>query len=146
MSVNLLAAESPIIARLKDQITDSGISIGSAASIVGSVDVTQFCPGIFVQPGESEPTDSSDDAAATVESQTWDIVVIAAAVPDKSALTKNYQTVGLLLGEVYAALAGYSPGAGMQPLRYAGRPEPVNRLGWVEFPIRFTCDAVLMAN
>ena len=133
--MNLLDAEPLILARLAAQIP--GVRVASAATIAGTLDIANLLPAVFVQPGGAEVVSYSGNSLANAEDETWYVIAADKLVPDTVGLAGNYQAIGLLLGQIAAALAGWAP-TGYRPFKYAGRDEPAIEPGQAEFPLRFT--------
>jgi hypothetical protein len=132
--MNLLDAEPLILARLAAQIT--GVNIASAATIAGALDLAGLLPAAFVQPGAADVVSYSGDNKANAEDETWYVIGADKLVADTVDLAGDYQAIGLLLGQIVAALAGWAP-TGYRPFKYAGREEPSIEPGHAEFPLRF---------
>lgn len=137
--LNLLAAEAPIIARLRAEIADASVQVGSAANVAGRMDITRYCPGVFVQPGPSQPAGDETDA---VEAETWDVVVVTKLLQDKADLTADFSEAGLLMGAAFRALTGWQPTPEFQPIVYRGRGDVVVGQGFVQFPMSFELTAL----
>lgn len=139
--MNPLQAETTILARLREQITD--VDIASVASLSGQIDLTARLPLLILQPGDSAPKDTAGSGRASLELQLWEVYLAAAAVPDKRFLDANLQDAGAILGRVYEALVGWTAFTGYTPLEYHARPKPRLMPGWAELPIVFRCNALL---
>lgn len=141
---NLLAAEPLILTRLSTELADiTGLKVGSVATFVGAIEPSAHLPALWVQPGEAKRGDAR--GMATVDVQQWVIFHAFALVADKVDYDTTFEAAGATLARAYVALAGWSPGAGMSPMRYAGRPMPDIRRGegLAIIPIVFEVDFVL---
>lgn len=134
--MNLLDAEPLIVARLKAQV--ASVNVASSASIAGSTDIAGLANALFVTPGDSAVPGEAGSGAGSAEVETWLVVAVVKLVPSPVKLDADYQAAGALLGSVFNALAGWQPGAGFKPMRYAGREEPLVMPGHAEFALRFT--------
>lgn len=144
--VNLLEAEGPILARLKQMIPPTaGLRIGSIATFGGNVDPTKIVPAAWVQPGDGKITNTRGGGVAAVEAQQWIVHLMVGLIPDKQFDDLTFEEPGRLLAQIYTALVGWSPGVGLGALRPAGRPIPlIDRSGgWADLPIAFECDVLL---
>jgi hypothetical protein len=153
--VNLFEEEPLILARLKAavatidpailqslQVASAArvtpvINVTSAASIIGTIDISHLLPLIAIQPADSDAVDSSGDFKANLEDRNWLVMVAVGHVPDPTGLSRTYAPHGKLLGLIYNWLAGWTPGPGFKRMRYGGRAETQIAPGHIEFPMRF---------
>jgi len=133
--INMLPLEFLLIDRLQTELGDLA-SVFSSAEVSQYVDVTEKCPAVFIQPGESTVTDHSDGGTFIAERQAWDIIVCVRQVRKTNGLSANYESAGQLMGAVHTALSGWRPPA-HAPMRYSGRQQYVPQSGWVEFVMQF---------
>lgn len=145
-------AEQPIIDRLKAQIALAGVTVnfGSSAVLGGSVDIAALCPIIFVEPGDAKPNqqDEDSDDGATPEIQIWTVVLCVKALPDLSARTNTYASLGgELMRQIKDALIGWAPLGTGAVLAYAGRARPLQPVtGVMELSIDFALPAMVQAG
>lgn len=162
--MNLFEEEPLIIARLKQAVatldsptltalqsamgarTQPVVNVGSAASIIGTLEIAALLPAIFLQPASSDASESSGDGKATLEDRSWLVIVAVGHIPDPASLTRNYQPHGALLGLVYDWLAGWTPAPGFKRMRYTGREDTVIAPGHIEFPMRFAVRRGVVAS
>lgn len=127
---NLFWPEAAIREALSALVADQPrIHIGSSITVVGTTDLYQLLPGVFVAPAAPNAAERVGDGV--MESQVWDVTVAVPAVPDPYDLSKTYAALGELCAATIWALAAV-PG-----LEYAGRLEPVHTVGHVETTLQF---------
>lgn len=144
--VNLLAAEPLIITRLRTELSAiAGLKVGSIATFVGAFEPGAHLPALWVQPGESKKADVRGGGVATIDAQQWILHHFFKLVADKVDYDSTFVAAGTTLASAYKALVGWSPGPGIGPMRYSGRPVPVidREKGYADLLIAFECDAVL---
>lgn len=144
-TINMLAAEPLIIERLRVQLADiTELKIGSIASFVGVFEPSAHLPALWVQPGEAKRGDTRGGGAA-LDVQQWVMHHFFKMVADKATYDATFVEAGTILARAYQALAGWSPGPGMGPLRYSGRPQPVidRDKGFADILVAYDVDVVL---
>lgn len=143
MSIDLFAAEDAIIARLR-AVLAATVTVGSAAAVAGRTDITDLLPAAFVAAGAASRSDSGDDGALIVETQTWNVVLCAAINRDVVTQSAQYSAaLGALGAQVISALSGWQPGESFKPLINTGREAPqIQPGGWIELPIAFETVAI----
>ncbi len=143
-TLNLLAAEPLIIARLESQLANiTGLKVGSIATFVGLFEPAAHLPSLWVQPGEAKRGDAR--GGATVDVQQWIVHHFFKLVADKTGYDSTFVAAGTTLARAYAALAGWSPGAGLGPMRYSGRPTPIidREKGYADILVAYEVDFIL---
>ena len=108
---------------------------GWASQAAASEDLTQLCPGAWVQPGAAEQRDQAGQGRNVRTMRAW-IVVLTVSSDDGTALE---EIAGPLTEAVRDALTGLTVGAEKPPrrLRYVGEMEPFYAPGYMELPLEF---------
>lgn len=108
---------------------------GWASQAAAAEDLTQLCPGGWVQPGASEQRDQAGQGRHVRTMRAW-IVVLTVASDDGTALE---EIGGPLVEAVRDALSGLAVGDEKPPrhLRYVAEMEPYYEPGYMELPLEF---------
>jgi hypothetical protein len=142
---NLFAAEPLIIARIKAMVPGLK-TVASASILAGAQDIAPYCPAAFVLPMGGDVDSNAGRGIVQVERQRWQIVVVVSNIRDPLDVDTTAQQAGGYLLQVYQALCGWPPAADLDPMRYAGRPDPYYEVGYGEFPVLFETKAVLQGT
>jgi len=140
-NLNPYTAEAAILSRLSSSLTDCTVAAASALS--GRVDPTEYCPGVYLKPGEaSVQTDALKQKLARRE-QTWQVHVLEVNHngTDSLAATRAGDRIALVLD----ALLGWSPGEGYSAMAYAGEDEPDYLDGYALFTVNFSVKQMVKA-
>jgi len=108
---------------------------GWASQAAAAEDLTQLCPGAWVQPGAAEPRSSAGRGQHTSVMRSW-IVVITVAGLDTTPLESS---AGPIVDAVRVALTGLDVGNEKPPrrLHYVAENEPFYAPGYIELPLEF---------
>lgn len=142
-AANLFAVEPEIQARLETlsaQIT--GLTVGSALTLVGTARIHTLLPGIFFRPAPPEQVQQT--GASVQERQIWEVICAVPLVPDKQGLSSTYAALGELAAAVIQVLHEYQ--GEVASLLYEGRDDPLEQPGHVELSLRFRAEVVLEAG
>ncbi len=138
---NFLAAESLLIARLRD-VLPTDVHVLSAADLSGVADTQQPTPAVHVIYTGYQVADTRTGAAAAIDQQ-WLTIVVTRNVADIEQGFHARQAAGPLAAQVMDALyrhrlkqGGKSFGAG--PLRMASAPAPGFLDGHFYLPLGWT--------
>ncbi len=137
IATDYLALEPLLIARL--QAVTSLRHVLPAPDLAAVTEAEQFTPAVHVLWwGERVPQGGNARVGIQqIVGHTWLAVV---AVRNASAMRTGAGVraeAGLLLAEVNAALQGWRPGAGWDPLAKVSAPRPLYRGAFAYFPLAF---------
>jgi hypothetical protein len=141
--MDYLVYEQAILSRLKGAATlVHEQAILPAASLDGVLESSQRTPALHVvylggrpAPG---PNSNAGNGGCQIAFQRWMVVVVDRSVAGDQSGVATRARVGLIAGEMLAALQGFSAGvAGFGPLIRVAEPPPVFRNGFGYFPHLF---------
>lgn len=109
--------------------------VGWASQAAQSEDITEECPGAWVQPGAADQTSEAGGGRHTNVARTW-LVVVTVAGDGQDPLELQASE---LVAAVRRRLSGLRLGdqAPLRRLQYVSEPEPFYAPGYIELPIEF---------
>lgn len=120
---NVLTLGQSIITRLVAQLTTLQ-SVKWASAAVGPNAENLLLPIAFVQPGQAQGDDDSDESDKTREKQLWQVGLRVELDPSATTATAVEVTMGALIYQTIVALRGWAHGlSGTGKLAYLSRSE-----------------------
>ena len=143
---DVLALGRQIISRLDSQLTTLQ-SVKWASAAIGPNAENLLLPIAFVQPGQAQGDDDSDESDKTREKQLWQIGLRVALDPAATTATAAEVTMGQLIYQAIVALRGWTHGiAGTGKLAYLSRTEMQYPPGAGYGEVWLTFDAVTVTR
>lgn len=137
-----LAAESAIVAQLKDRVAN--VHILSAAELAGVPQKGQVTPAVHViYGGDQVPTASADRGYSGKPQkvlQKWLAVIAVRNAGSQVTGEKQREQAGPIISQVIAALAGFEAGKGFGPMMRINAPAPAYNGTFAYFPLQFTTE------
>jgi len=130
-------AERAIIQRLDEEVVGLK-TCGSMSLLASSRDMTDLLPGIFVGPGSGDITEGGRGYGVTGILQSWSVTIIVPHWRTVRGDSSAAQLAGPFMMAVLAALEGWSPGTGFEPMVFEGYGAPVGNAGWAAFDMDFS--------
>lgn len=120
---NVLTLGPLIIARLAAQLTTLQ-SVKWASAAIGPNAENLALPMAFVQPGQAQGDDDSDESDKTREKQLWQVGLRVELDPGSTTAAAVEVTMGALIYQTIVALRGWAHGvSGTGKLAYLSRTE-----------------------
>jgi hypothetical protein len=138
---NVHADEAAILERLADLLTYTRTD--SISVLAGVVDLSSFCPGVYLSAGGCEITSSAQRGRLTNARVQWILTVLVVHHDGNSTLSAT--RAGALRAAVMDALIGWSPDSSPVGFQLDAMPEPTYAPGWAAFPLHFSRQQVFKA-
>jgi len=140
----MLFLEQAIIDKITAEV--AGLTtVGNPSLLAGLRDIGPLLPACIVMPGAGEPVDAGKSAVAPLsEAQDWDVVIIVAHQATKAADGQTETIAGGFMTAVLKALQGKKISSQQRlGFVYQGRSAPNYGVGYAEFPLTFSTQAVV---
>lgn len=147
MSLNLLAAEADIVARLTAKLADQmpKVHVLTAADVAGVLQEQQLTPAVHVVYSTSKVTEARYDGKTARMAQTWLAVVVTRNARNLVSGSDARNETGELAGAVFVALAGHKPASCSKPLIPVTPPGGGYSGGFAYLPLAFETEIVISA-
>lgn len=143
---NVFALGNSIISRLDSQLTTLQ-SVKWASAAMGPNAENLALPMAFVQPGQAQGDDDSDESDKTREKQMWQVGLRVEVDPSAAAASSAEVTMGQLVYQTIVALRGWAHGlTGTGKLAYMSRTEMQYPPGTGYGEVWLTFDAVAVTR
>ena len=143
MAGNFYAAEPLIVARLRDQLGNLVNTVDTVDLLAGNRDLADYLPAVFVMPSSSDPQSTAKRGGMIWDNQEYQVVIAVAHVHDPDTVAAVDLAAGGIMRAVFDALGGYHLDAGYGPMQYTGRAAPYYGVGFAEYPMFFSVNAVI---
>ena len=143
---NVFGLGSQIISRLDSQLTTLQSVVWASAAMGPNAENLKL-PIAFVQPGQAQGDDDSDESDKTREKQLWQVGLRVEVDPGAVAAAAGEVTMGQLIYQTIVALRGWAHGiAGTGKLAYLSRTEMQYPPGSGYGEVWLTFDAVVVTR